>query len=246
MVSGGFSAPDVFTDGKLTVLPWDLKVNEWLHTKRDSANLSSLDLTRRLIGMVTGLTVPQVDKLPLSESNLVLMVARALTYPGSKITYTPVCRYCKHVHQGAFVRIPDELGKAGEKKEGYPGYDVVTLPESQDVVKVRPLLIGDAVMLETRTREERLKISDRQAEICVALVSINDTVPDSKAELVHYVTQILSPGDIEYLSAEMQELSPRLDDRIPHQCDNCGKHFSYSLDLNTDFFRQGVTSRVEG
>ena len=239
LVSHGYSAPDIFKDGKITVFPWGLSINEWLVSAQGSGNSQGIELTRRLVAKLTGLSPDQASKLPVSEVGLVLMVGRALIYPENRIRYTAVCPFCKTKQKEASVIVPDQLGEIAEKSADYPGYDVITLPACGDVLNVRPLLIEDALRIEERSDLDKQRISSRLAEIMFSIVSINDTQADTKEELVSYV-RALHPGDVEYLATKMQELSPGLDDEVKHRCDNprCEREFSHSLDLNIEFFRR--------
>jgi hypothetical protein len=232
--SGGYSNPKAFPGGKLTVYPWDLATSEWMsqaNTSEDNVFLSQL--TQR----VTHLSKETVQTMVMSELPLVAMVSRALSLPGALVTYTARCPHCGTVQKTTSLRVPDQLEKVGVKSEGYNG-DLVTLPESQDVLKVIPLTVLEVEEVRNRATEQRFGLSDADLALLAAIRSINDTHADTAKELVEYY-RALSPADVEYLTLQLSDLAPGVSTAIKHLCDNerCKKPFTYRLTLAADFFR---------
>lgn len=239
LVSHGYSAPELFPGGQLTVLPWDLRVIEWMSTQQ-VAGIGRAELTRRMLARITGRALVQVDMLPLGEVNLVMMVSRALVWSDSTVVYNSTCPHCGARQKQSSIKIPDSLGRRGEKPSDYPGWDEVALPDSKDVVRVRPLLVGDSYTIESRPIQDRSAIPDLEARIMTAIVSVNGGEAESgdKGRLeLHAYVRGLPPLDLEFLSSSMSDFSPGLDDRVPHTCDACGSEFRHRLNFDIDFFR---------
>lgn len=231
--SGGYSNPQAFPEGKITVYPWDISTSEWM-TTANKANETAF--TTGLVARITHLSLDTVKTLVSSEMPLIMMVSRALTFADNSVPYTATCPFCGTVQARTVLKVPDDLEKVGEKAPGYT-MDKVTLPVSQDVLGVRPITVQEEQ--NARGREKKVPESDLDAVNMAAIRTVNDTEPDNIAELARYYLA-LHPADIEHLIVEMANLSPGLSTRMKHKCDKptCQKVFGYELSLMTDFFRQ--------
>jgi hypothetical protein len=233
--SHGFTNPTAWPDGQINVYPWDSSIDDFLldSSRKSSARQTTLfDLVEKLCD----LNGASVDEFVADETNIVLLVARALAQDGT-ITYTSNCPFCTAKSEES-IRVPDELSKVSEKKSDYCGFDVLTLPDSLDVIKVRPLVIKDERTVLERPAKDRLKISDNTLRTLLRIVNINDSTPDNLAELFTWF-EALSPKDARDLEEKARELSPHLNTVIKHACANpmCGREFKHNLTFDQDFFR---------
>lgn len=234
LLSGGYTNPKAWPEGRITVYPWDSTVDEYLYQTGRKTNRNLLLIG--LLGQVCDLNGGSVDEFVSTEINTVLLTARALSISSDgAVRYTVHCPSCRHP-ENVTILVPDELEKVGEKGEGYPGYDDITLPDCQDVVRVRPLTLRDEQVILERSPEARKSLSDRKLRILMAVVTVNDGRPDNLDEMVRYY-DALSPADVRFLEEEEDRLSPHLNLLIPHQCDECNHQYKYPLGIDTEFFR---------
>ena len=232
--SAGYSNPTAFPGGKLTDYPWDIATSEWM---AEASKTSEHSFLAKLAQRVTRLSDAATRDLVSSELLLVCMVSRALALPNSSVSYTPTCPHCGTVQPMVTIRIPDALQKEGEKTPDYKG-DKVTLPESKDVLTVRPLLVGEVEDVLALPTDLRRGFTDSELTLLTAIRAVNETTPDNFAELKTYF-QALSPVDIEFLVLELGRIAPGVSTKIKHKCENsrCEKTFDYLLRLGPDFFR---------
>jgi hypothetical protein len=233
LLSGGYSDRETFKDGEISVYPWDAEVSEWFQER--SRKVSGVGLTRDILARLTGIKPEKMGKFVASEALLVLLVARALVTQ-HKLSYEASCPHCGRVQPVESVTVPDDLGRKGEKAADYPGYDDITLPDSQDVIRIRPLVMDDELSITSRTAAQRAKASDGVARTLAAIVAVGGGVPDSVEELVNYY-RALSPVDVQFLEQSLDDLAPQLDSRIQHVCSFCAKPFEHELSLDASFFR---------
>lgn len=230
LISGGYSLQPEIKDGQLTVYPWDSEISEWVaSSSRAQDPLFSATLVQKL----TRLPSAVMDRFLASELLLVMLVARSLVTKGT-VEYRARCPHCQAVQKLSTLRIPEELGVLGKKEAGYPGFDLITLPESQDQIKLRPLLVGHLKEMEGL---RPAALSESGANLAISIQEVNGSAPDSPKELFGYYLA-LPPGDVAYLRQKSNELSPALDTVVAHVCDSprCEKPFSYNLGLHYDFF----------
>jgi hypothetical protein len=232
LLSKGFNDP-AWAGGKLTIYPWDNTIDQWIVD--NLRKLSRQDLIFGLLGQVADLNGGKLDNFVADEINVVLLVSRALTTDGA-VVYTAQCPYCGSKTEET-IKVPDELGKIGEKAVGYPGYDTVTLPDVKDVVKLRPLLIADEKVIIGQ-RANRDAVPDGELRTILRIVEINDSKPDNLDEMIQWF-RALSPRDCKFLDDEGRKITPHLDTNIPHKCDEaaCGRSFTFPLSFDSEFFR---------
>ena len=233
LLSKGYSAPELFPGGALTIYPWDTEVSSWLASNR---SISQGRILYTLAARLTGLREEQVTKFVAGEVILVLLVARALA-SDQRLSYSAKCPHCGTIER-ASVLVPDELEKIGEKAPDYPGYDEILLPDAGDTLRVRPLLVSDEISIAEAVPEKMLNISDTGARLLTGLVSVNGTIPDDLPERVRYY-QALSPSDVQFFVDEVDRLTPHLNTERKHKCSNpkCAQTFSHELALDEEFFR---------
>jgi hypothetical protein len=232
LMSRGFSNPAAWPGGKLTVYPWDTEVDEYLIEQARKS--SRQQLVYGLLNKLCDLNGGKIEEFVAEEVNTVLLVARALSTEGI-VNYTSECPMCakKRVET---IKVPDELEKVGEKPTDYPGYDDITLPVSKDVVRLRPLLVKDELIIEQRDDAQRRLVSDTRLRMLMPIVSVNEGKPDTLEELVNYI-RILHPNDVQYLEQQQKKLTPHLNANVPHKCDDCGKEYTHLLSFDQQFFR---------
>jgi hypothetical protein len=235
LLSGGYVKPDAFPNGQITVYPWDTHVDDWLadRMKKGNQHMVLYELCAKVCDMGTC----PLDKFIIGDVNTVLLVSRSLRY-SSRIEYEARCPSCsnREVH---VVKVPDELGKVGEKPAGYPGYDEITLPESADIVYARPLSVRDERLVAERDETSRKMMTDHVMHILMPIMAINGGTPDSLDQVLQWF-DALSPQDAAYLESQQNQLYPHLDTDIPHRCDKCGTEFKHPLDFSQDFFRRSL------
>lgn len=234
LLSKGFSAPKQWPGGKITVFPWDSDVDAYLLEMSKSSGNGNL--LYGILERVCDLNGASVDQFVFSEVNAILLVSRAIQFDGT-VEYKSVCPYCKTTDREV-IKIPDELAVIGEKKPDYLGFDDITLPDCKDVVRLRPLLVKDQKKIENRANEGWQDYTERHLQIFIAVVAVNDGIPDSLEEVAQWYNA-LSPADARYLEEQQVDQSPRLDNRIPHRCKECARDFFHTLLFDQEFFRPG-------
>ncbi len=232
LMSHGYSCPTALPDGKIWVFPWDADVDAWA-TERAAKGMKNFMWD--LLSRVCDLNGCPVEKFVVGDVSTVMLVSRALAH-NNVISYQAKCPACEHAHFDQ-MNVPDQLARVGEKAPDYPGYDTITLPDCKDVVKIRPLLIGDMMTIENRPEDIRKKYPDRLCRILVPVVDINDSTPDSFDELQTWY-DALTPADKQYLTDKQDELYPHLNTDIEWTCDRCGHEFTFPLVFNERFFRE--------
>jgi hypothetical protein len=237
LLSKGFSAPRAWPEGKITVYPWDSEVDAYV-LEQAKANAQG-NLLYGMLERVCDMNGANVDQFVFSEINSILLVARSIQFDGT-IEYESVCPFCS-ARDREVIKIPDELDMIGEKAPGYPGFDEITLPECKDVVRIRPLLVKDQKKIENKD-DSMVTYSDRKLQILFAIVAVNDGSPDNLEEIVQWY-DALSPTDARFLEEKQVDLSPRLDNRLPHKCKKCTRDFYHTLQFDQEFFRPGGTGQ---
>lgn len=236
LLSGGKINGEHFPDGMITVYPWDNQIDDWIQTRLQKGALRGRTLLFNVLPKVCNLGKCRMEDFVSTEVMGILMVARSILR-NDVVTFETECPSCgdKREHQ---LKIPDQLEKVGEKKANWPGFDAITLPECQDVVKVKPITVGDEMAILDRTEAERAAhCSDTVARVIAGLVSINESTPDNAKEAVTWF-KALSPSDSSYLLEEFDKAQPQLSNVVHVQCDDCNHKFDHGLRLNEDFFRR--------
>lgn len=237
LLSGGYTAPQSFPDGNITVYPWDSSIDDWMEERLKQGNRHRL--LYDLVGQVSNLNGCSIEKFVVGDISTVLLVSRAIRFD-NLIEYEAICANCGNPELSR-IKVPDELGRVAEKTSGFPGYDIITLPDCQDALKIRPLLVKDEIYISERDDTSKQLASDRVMHILLPIMTVNDGKPDTWEELNTYY-QALSPVDAAFLEDQENTLYPHLDTEIPHKCDICRRQFKFNLDFNADFFRSRVKS----
>src|SRR5512139_1935475 len=234
LLSHGYNNPTAWPDGKITVYPWDNAIDQWLI--ENVRKLNKQELVYGLLKHCCDLNGGAVDDFVADEINVVLLVSRALTSDGT-VVYTSLCPFCG-AKKNENIKVPDELEKVGEKTADYCGFDAVTLPVVQDVVKLRPLLVKDEKLVLNRDDEQKKVIPDAELRTVMRVVAINDTKPDTLDELVTWY-RALHAKDAKFLDDKGREITPHLNTNVPHVCDEpeCGRKFTHPLTFDQEFFR---------
>lgn len=232
--SGGYSDTTTFPGGKLTVYPWDMGTSEWMAAAPKANELSFM---AQLVARLTHLSVDKVKNMVSSELPLVAMVARALTFDNSSISYYATCPHCRTVQPKTTLQIPAQLEKVGEKPQGYTG-DSTVLPVSQDSVVIRPITVNEEEGARNRPDKFQKLLGNVEATALAAVRSIGGGTPDTQDELVRWY-RALAPADAEFLITEVARFNPGVNNSVKHACENttCAREFTYELNLATDFFR---------
>ena len=234
LLSRGYKNPVAWPDGRITVYPWDNEIDDWIVA--NVRKLPTEELAYGLLARCCDLNGGRIDDFIADETNLVLLVSKA-NLGAERVQYESTCPYCNYTTKES-IRIPDELEPVGVKTADYVGYDIVTLADAGDVVKLRPLTIADErhISGDTRSETDRRLLSDATLRIISRVVEINDSKPDRLDELVTWY-RALSPGDARFLDSEGKRITPHLNTAVPHRCDKCNKDFKHVLDFSQEFFR---------
>ncbi len=235
LLSGGFSCRTAFPSGEITVYPWDTTVDDWLSERVKKGDRNRLLF--ELVGKVCNLNSCPIEKFVVGDVNTVLLVSRSIRY-SNVVEYACACPHCRAATTEK-IKIPDELGRIGEKGPDYAGFDNITLPGCKDIVSIRPLLIGDEFSISDREDAAKKQVSDRVMHILKPITEINDGKPDTLDQLFTWYNA-LSPSDASFLEDKENEMYPHLDTAIPHVCDECDRPFKHTLDFNQDFFRSSL------
>jgi hypothetical protein len=235
LLSGGYAKPEAFPGGMITVYPWDTNIDDWLaeRIKKGRQHMVLYDLCAKLCD----LNGCPLESFVIGDVNTVLLVARSIRY-NSVVQYSPVCPACGYESQEV-IKVPDELGRVGEKSADYPGFDDIVLPDCQDEVRIRPLTVRDEQLINERDDASKVLMTDHVMHILMPIVSINGGKPDAWEEAVRWFNAI-SPQDASFLEAQEAQLYPHLDTDIPHVCDKCRHQYLHTLDFSKEFFRRSL------
>jgi hypothetical protein len=240
LLSGGYSCPQAFPNGEIVIYPWDSEVDTWLtdlRKKQDQSDLVMFSILERIANL-NGCPIQQFvsgDVLPI------LMISRSIQ-SDCVIAYASRCSACGFEEEGKII-VPDELQVVGTKPVNYTGKEAFTLPMVQDVVELRPLLVGDEVNIMTRTPESKEMCSDAIARMLTMIVTVNGERPDNMIELVQWYRAI-PPKDVKFLEDSGDNITPHFDLEIPHKCERCGNVYTWPLDVGPEFFRSGRAGKV--
>lgn len=243
LLSGGFSAPESFPGGRITVYPWDSTADDlMLESARNGENhVAGLVKVLKHLCNLNGCSP---DNFVGSEVNTVFLVARAIQ-SGGVMHYPAVCPACGY-ETSESVRLPDDLEKLGEKGPGYPGYDDITLPNCKDAVRIRPLLIKDEMLILNRTPIQRQDgYSESLLRTLVPIVNVGGGQPDTIEELKRWY-DALPPEDEGYLKTMQSRLTPHLNSTLEHRCDKCRFDFKHTLSFDREFFRPSLSPEQGG
>lgn len=231
LLSHGFSNPTAWPDGKLIVYPWGNEVDDFLLQRSRKGRKDSIlfDLLPKICDMNGG----KIEEFVVSEVISVLLVSRSISRD-NKLELRLSCTECSNEFQEE-LKVPEQLERVGEKSPDYLGYDLITLP-CKDVVKMRPLLVRDSMLIMSRTNRD---VSDRIAGIITGITAINDSTPDDMMELVTWF-KALPPRDAEVLEEQQDKLSPHLSTEVGVQCPKCSAEFLHRFSLDESFFRPSV------
>lgn len=233
LISKGYALKPELAVGQLTVYPWDEEISDWMIT---SSRAQDPLFTVAVVQKLTRLPSPLMERFVASELLLVMLVARSLSTKG-EINYKARCPHCQTVQASTTLKVPGEMGILGSKAEDYPGFDEITLPESKDKIRFRPLQVMHLRQAIEARAQMVASISENGANLALSIQAVNDTLPESPQELFAYYLA-LPPVDVAYLKQKSKELSPALDTHVPHTCDaeDCRSPFHYNLGLHYDFF----------
>jgi hypothetical protein len=235
LLSNGYTCPKAFPNGEITVYPWDTHVDDWLaaRIKKGDQHMVLYDLCAQ----VADLNGCPLENFVIGDVNTVLLVSRSIRH-NSVVEYEAQCPACGYKTVET-INVPNELGRVGEKFDGYLGYDQIVLPDCEDVVHIRPLTVRDEKFIAERDDSSKALMTDHIMHILMPIVSINDGKPDAWEQVLTWFNAI-SPRDAAYLEAKENELYPHLDTDIPHRCDKCQTEFRHELDFSREFFRPSV------
>jgi len=233
MLSAGACNPTAFPKGEITIYPWDISVDDWVVTKGKFQQSSMYEI----LPVLADLNGCKPDDLYVGDAATILLVSRSMRH-GNSIQFSPVCPHCKEKNPPESVKIPEQLRKAGEKPIGWNGVDTIKLPESGDEVVIRPLRVKDEKFIEGRSAEEVKAIPTITAHLVACVVTVGGGKPDSIVEVVRWF-RALSASDQDYLSRQVDELHPRLDNEVRFKCEFCQGEFGHKIDLEKSFFRSG-------
>lgn len=244
LLSHGYANKSAFPDGKITVYPWDSSIDEWVRAnsrKKISDKMFTLELVKRLCN----LNGCKFEEFVVGDASTVILMARSIRHD-NHVTYSPTCPWCKSANAEENIAVPDDLERIGEKDANYGGFDVCTLPSSKDVVKLRPLIINDEILLDARSDEKKRLLSDELAHILCGIIDVGGGQPSSLDELLAWHAA-LHPQDQTFLAGFVQQVSPHLSADLEHVCDSCERKFTFTLPLeDRDFFRSSGSPRVKG
>lgn len=237
LISSGYFNQTAFPNGNITVYPWDSTIDTWLtETVAKATGDDRESVLFDLMGQVCNLNGCAQGDFLLGEVNSILMTSRAIQNRG-EVAYAATCPRCAAASEES-ISVPEELPSIGAKSADYKGTDKVILTTCQDEVEVRPLRIKDHLTVVTRTAESKSRITDHVASTIAAIVSIGGGAADSLDELVEW-HRALPPEDLAQLEKFIDDMTPHLNQEIPHKCDKCGTEWNQRLVLDQDFFRSG-------
>jgi len=216
LLSKGYYNKQAFPEGKITVYPWDTDIEEWFlkRLRKPNKNRALWELSAKL----AELNGCPYEDLTVGDVNTILLVARSIQRK-NVVQFTSICPRCDHPDNET-LKIPDELVKVAEKEANYPGYDEIVLPESKDIVRLRPLQIKDEILITDRSPKNKAELSDELAHQLIPIVSIGGGQPDNIQELVTW-WHALHPLDKKYYETQQNELWPHLETSVRLRCSEC-------------------------
>lgn len=240
---GAFSVRQWFPDGNIIVYPWDSIMDEWVATTKD-VSVDNAQFLTEAVKRLANLGECPVHQLCYGDATLILLVARSLRNKG-QYSLEPRCTKpgCEYTNPTEVIRIPEDLEVISKKPDSYVGHDEITLPDSGDVVTIRPLTVGDVVRLTKRSVLETATVSNIRAELLWNITSVGGGKPDSLDELNQWF-QALSPSDQVFISQVKANLEPQLSKKVTFNCERCKEEFSVEIPLNSEFFRAGLTPKA--
>jgi hypothetical protein len=234
LLSHGYSNRQAFPGGKITVYPWDNSVDEWM--LRSDMDINSQNFMWKVAACLCNLNGCPIEQFVYGDLSTVLLVSRSIRQ-NYMVEYEPVCPHCKVKNKMEKVRVPEALKRIGEKPDDYLGFDTCTLPVCEDVIRIRPLLVKDEMVILSRTDTQRKEVSDRLARVLAGIVDVNQGAPDNLSEILTWHSA-LHPRDQVFLTQVADEFTPHLDPTLSHSCDSCKMGFRYPLPLDDpEFFR---------
>ena len=244
LLSGGYSCPEAFPNGEITVFPWDYNIDSWLQEGRTGKQAETLlfDLLKKVVD----LNGCPLERFVAGDVLMLLMFSRSIQND-CKIEYVSICPHCANEELNE-ITLPDELRPVGVKAVDYKGYDEVTLPDIKDVLTIAPLTVGEEKSILTRTAESKKLATDTTARIVSAIKKINGEDVGSMVELLQWFNAI-PPKDVKFVEDRVNEVTPHLDLDLPHKCDRCQSMYEWPLIVGPEFFRTGrvgqLTAQVE-
>jgi hypothetical protein len=240
LVSGGYVNRTAFPLGKITVYPWDSGMSEWMDEQQKITQPNERGLLLyRSVARVCNLNGCPVDDFVVGDVHTVLLQARSIE-TDSFLEYMPTCPMCAATEM-CKIKVPDEFRPVGLKGQDYPGYDLITLPDSKDVVALRPLQIKDEMAIEGRTKENKERVPERIARMLTCIKTLNGEAVEGAVPLdaIFEWHQAISPKDLAHLELMQDELTPHLSLDLPQQCDLCSHKYLHSVQMGPDFFLPG-------
>jgi len=247
LLSHGYYAPDQFPDGMITVFPWEHQIDEWI--MRDGRKLQGRKLLWQLASRLCDLKGLPIEDMLVGDQSTVLLVARSLRY-SSTIRYTPKCSICGKDNPMEEIVVPRDLARKGEKAADYPGFDDVILPDSKDVVRIRPIRVRDEMFIDDyltkKTEPNQVLLSAKMLRSLLPIMSVGGGAPDNLDEAFRWFSA-LPPNDASYLDEQITAINPQLSTEIEHQCDHCEMRFLVPLPLDEpEFFRRSGSHESHG
>jgi hypothetical protein len=240
LLSKGFSNPKAWPGGQITIFPWDSEIDRWL-ARKGNTDGSEYRILWTLAEKLISLNGASIDDFVVGELQMVLMLARAIRH-NNTVMYTAACPQCG-AKEKAHVQVPDDLRRQGEKAADYPGFDIITMPQCKDIVKIRPLLVRDVKKIEHSERQKLLpaSIGTETAQLLAHIleVGVGGRVETLEEVLTWY--RALHPQDSAFLEEQIDERTPQMDSRVKHRCDRCGTEYQWSLATDVQFFRGSST-----
>lgn len=241
LLSGGLINAAAFPDGQIKIYPWDFQIDEWVMNRMRKGSIKGHAILFHVLPKVCDLNGCKLIDFVASEVMMVLMLSRSILR-NDVIEYSHQCPECMTEFEDK-VKVPDQLERIGEKKFGWPGYDEITLPDVNDIVRVRPITVGEELAILDRAEATRQNTcGDDLARVLAGIITINGGKPENPQELLTWIRAI-SPSDAAFLIEQFDKLQPQLSTTLHLNCDACGKDYDHSLKLNEDFFRGGSKAR---
>ena len=238
LISGGYVDKEKFPNGgEITVYPWSPEVDEWIVDQMKSARKRK-NLTWSIFPRLCDLNGLDPDLFLVGDANTVMLVSKSLSRDGV-VDFNAQCPECGHVNTGK-LKVPDQLEVIGQKDpETYVGYDEITMPESKDIVHVKPLTIADIKWIADN--DDKYPPGSIRVVMSVDAVGTDaETMgkPDNPEELIEWWRR-LHPRDQAFLDDQQSKLYPHLSTSIDYECDgkDCDNKFPFTLNFDDDFFR---------
>jgi len=232
--SGGYPYKGKLPEGRITVYAFNFDAEQVLAGDGDGASKMN-GVIPYICNLPEGL---EVSDLLAPDQFYILLAARSLSF-GASYSFSTSCPACDKPEKHTFT-LPEGL-PINRVEESFEGYHTFTLPDSQDVVKVRFLTVGDDLSVDAAAKQFKMNARDPgdpgyKFRLAKHVVSVNDGLPESLQEVVAYLSE-LDGKDPQVFKREIETNQPGVPPLLTIQCPSCSEQYEIPFKMTQEFFR---------